>query len=571
MSKSNIFSARDYQHKRFRSRGGDTDREGISHPQTAAATPRLVTPPRSPVVLGFPDNIPRKITLDSTGDNNSTSAHMSSIGSAGEQFDLPNMLHKTSIASTSPLKEHYVHEPTASNGGLTSASTLKPTESLRYSLNGSKEMKTHESKISSEGMSQKLRNAHAMALQQRSSSDSRLASSTLRHGDLNSYKIFLLLLQPKSKIFELIQLLYNPNDTTVGRILDMIPDNATEAALGSQKYIGLCRPKTQEELLDHELLASEVRPGVPSAKISLGEILVAIPDGFTGAQVATLSKQILANPKIVKLLKRADPLAPKRKKHRHRSHRSSRRSSSREAVHVLEKHEEEEQEGQVPVNSEHKMKKAMEHAAAEAAAANAAITGSIKFRRSNSIMSQRSLDLSMDGSLDDSYTSWSKSFDASFSAQSSICSGVSKRAIRRRERQARRLKILHKSLLGAFVTMVLFYWLDPNHGSAMYEEHKRIQEQPMGVTGVFQSLFLLLTLYKAERLLRRSNSSYENRSCPFLKAASGAMKRFKSKYSKKLHKKSLVNGRIYDLEGDDVSHRLRKFNLKRRDDDTGSI
>ena len=69
----------------------------------------------------------------------------------------------------------------------------------------------------------------------------------------------------------------------------MIPENATEPALGNQVYSGLCRPKTKEEILDMELLASESHAGI-SAKISLGEILVAIPEGYSGEQCQRYAK-----------------------------------------------------------------------------------------------------------------------------------------------------------------------------------------------------------------------------------------------------------------------------------------
>jgi hypothetical protein len=55
----------------------------------------------------------------------------------------------------------------------------------------------------------------------------------LRKHDPNAYKIFFLLLQPKTKIFELVQLIYPPNDTTVGNILKMIPENATDRRIVS--------------------------------------------------------------------------------------------------------------------------------------------------------------------------------------------------------------------------------------------------------------------------------------------------------------------------------------------------
>jgi hypothetical protein len=414
--------------------------------------------------------------------------------------------------------------------------------------------------------------------------------SKIRKQDPNAYKIFILLLQPQSKIFELIQLIYSPNDTTVGQILELIPENATEAALGTQEYIGLCRPKTYEEILDKNKLASEARPGIDSARITLGEILVAIPRGFSGPDVAQLSKQILANPKIVKLLKRADPLAPKSK----RRHTSSRRTKSpkvraAEHVHVLHPHDETEEEPEQKEEAQRLMRMAMEHAAAEAAAANAAIPGNLhsKFQgamleRSESISDARSIEeFSAQESLDESFSSWSKSFDASFSAQSSICSGVSKRAARRKDRQARRVRILQRSAGAAFGLMILFYIMDPNKNDEQVQlAHQAQTQTPMGLMGIFQCLFLLLALYKIERLVRTTVAANhyqkkhpgevpaiymsEERRCPFLKASARALKRFKSRYAKRFK-----NTGAAPIEEEQLSHKLRSFSLKATD--TGSL
>jgi hypothetical protein len=453
----------------------------------------------------------------------------------------------------------------------------------------------------------KLKSAHSLALANANSSERRASessksklssSSKLRKQDPHAYKIFLLLLQPQTKIFELIQLIYSPNDTTIGSIIQMIPENATEPALGAQEYVGLCRPKTQEELLDQELLASEARPGVVSANITLGEILVAIPTGFTGKDVAVLSKQILANPKIVKLLKRADPLAPKKKRssrHRHHHHRpSTRRSSSKENVHVLEKHDEADEDQE---QTNQRMQAAMQHAAAEAAAANAAIPGGYPknaITRSNSFESVRSID-SQAESMDESYSSWSKSFDASFSAQSSICSGVSRRAHRRRERQSRRMRILKRCAVGAFGIMIAFYAMDTKTPATTVHDDS-VTQTPMGLVGIFQCLFLLLTLYKVERWVRTTSTTTteedgtstnygdEERKCPFLKASNAAMKRFKSRYAKKLKKPPIATSKSIADDDSSLSHRLRSFSLKAAaaasavhhddandDTDTGSI
>lgn len=459
--------------------------------------------------------------------------------------------------------------------------TDKEQPSLRYSL----ENTSKSSSSKSLRQQQKLKEAHAMALQKSPNSGKKpklTSSKIIPKQDPNAFKIFLLLLQPTSKIFELIQLFYSPYDATVGNLLQMIPKNATEKALGSQTYIGLCRPKTQEELLDLQELASEVRPGVDSAKITLGEILVAIPEGFTGPDVAALSKQILANPKIVKLLRRADPLAPKKRKssRRHR-HRSS-RTTNREQVHVLEKHEEVVEED-FHHASERSMQLALDKAAAEAEAANAAIPGggssnsissTPKYMRSNSMETgNSSMDFSAQESLDESYASWSKSFDASFSAQSSVCSGVSRRALVRRQRQVKRMRLVRFSGIAAFFVMILLYWFDPNNSKeALHEAHTKQTQAPMGLLGLIQCLVLLLTLYKIERLIHHSQSDYmsEDRRCPFLKACFRSLKKFQAKYKKRLRKKSKAEAlqAKQDLVQQQQQHRkprmekLRSFSLK---------
>lgn len=526
-------TARDYQHSRFRAPAA-TGEQSSGH-----LVPRLVTPTNasstSPAMEGksvsaSDGRVPSKIEVEKTK-------------------ELP--------ASAPVLVEpDYIHKPTQ-NGKLSAHSPLKSDGPQRYSLS-----KGNEPKYDDEGLSKQFKEAHTMALARSKEKREKKKSSRRKH-DPNSYKIFLLLLQPESKIFELIQLIYLPNDTTIGDIISMIPANATEQALGSQDYTGLCRPKTQEEIVDTELLASETSAGAESAKITLGEILVAIPKGYTGPDVAALSKQILSNPKIVKLLKRADPLAPKKRRSRKsRSHRTA-RSLSREKVHVLEKHDEAEEIKQE--ESERMMKKAMEHAAAEAAAANAEVSGADddsfvpKIARQDSMASDgQSLESSLQESLDESYSSWSKSFDASFSVQSSICSGISRRAVRRRDRHAKRLRIITRSGALAFCAMIVLYMMDPKAYSGIHVQAR--SEAPMGLTGLFQVLFLLVALFKIERFIRSTTEekfSISESKCPFLKAANTAMQQLKGNYSKKLKKAGSAK-----VDDSLLSHRLRSYSLK---------
>jgi hypothetical protein len=534
------------------------------------------------------------------------------------------------------------HKPTVANHGLSYTPPLKPKESnIKYTLSNGKLEKhstlglekenfpspenkiVNEEKMPSSKLSSEKYPSHASSRKSSSSSKNKLLSSSRRKPDPNSYKIFLLLLQPKLKTFELIQLIYSPNDTTIGDIIAMIPENATEPALGSQTYTGLCRPKTEEEIVDHELLASEPRAntGVESAKITLGEILVAIPEGYNGADVAVLAKQILSNPKIVKLLKRSDPLAPKKsRRSSRRSHRKGiRRSRSKEHVEVMEKFDEEDEikQEREKKEQEKRMKQALEHAAQEAAASNAQIPGrpstdllknpERKVSRSTSIVSiddslgdslgnslgeERSTESSLQESIDESYSSWSKSFDASFA--SSVCSGVSKRSVRRRDRQSRRMRIIQRSVVAGFVIMLAMYFMDP-HGYRRSDEEKQVSqaattENPMGLTGIFQCLFLLLSLYQVELFVRTTTSGSDRDGkqgqSSFLEfiQSTRAMKKLKARFYKKLKKSSSRTRRSavgdYDYDENSMTQKLRSFSLKGRnsirtngidESDTGSL
>ena len=526
--------------------------------------------------------------------------------------EMKKMIQKHTAPVRSPMNTPnealFLHKPTA-NGNIVELGTHgivdMPSESIRYSLGSGKKAMPDDMRRASEGMmvaaaaqrrkGNKLKAAHSSAFkseEKRSPKDSRLTSpsnrsrsSSKKGSDFPAFKIFILLLQPKSKIFELIQLIYNPNETTVGNIIEKIPENATEEALGCQEYIGLCRPGDQSVLLDMEILASEGRPGLESAKITLGEILVAIPRGYQGPDVAALSKQILGNPKIVKLLKRSDPLAPKRKR-RHRHHRS-RRSSSRNSVQVLESHDETDEEQE---DVDKRMVQAMAHAEEAAAAANAAIRGGIK--RTVSLSEQSMSDVSNEASLDESYSSWSRSFENSFSAQASVCSGASRRAIRRRERQARRILILQRTAAVGFLVMIALYVMDPRGYQSASSNKSRngmpvvpqVTETPMGLLGIVQCMFLLLTLYKVERFVRtgaQPDGSTIPRRCPFLRASVQAMDSLKNRYAAKLSKKnSMYIGRNGSTDEDSLSKRLRSFSLKAAanvdgdrsiDTDTGSL
>ena len=119
-------------------------------------------------------------------------------------------------------------------------------------------------------------------------------------------RVLLLLLHPESKFFEIIQLVFTPETSTIGDLLDSIPAQATEAKLIEQQYIGLVRAvRHSVPWTERSQPASEAyvkKHSISAAGIIPGDVLVAIPRGYTRRHVLRLGIQILDSPRIKKLL-----------------------------------------------------------------------------------------------------------------------------------------------------------------------------------------------------------------------------------------------------------------------------
>ena len=202
--------------------------------------------------------------------------------------------------------DRFVHQQTAQGHYLVNSQPLdSPIDGIKYCLTtGKKSMSPRVRKAASSSRATKTRPNIVSA-----SSASKAAPVAVDE----PLKVFLLLIQPQSKIFEIIQVFYSPSQTTVLNLIEMIPINATEPALGSQEYAGLCRHKDGIPI-SVNMMASSSSHDKNCAQIVRGEILVAIPKGYSGPLCARISSPILSNPKVRKLLERSDPLAPKRKK-----------------------------------------------------------------------------------------------------------------------------------------------------------------------------------------------------------------------------------------------------------------
>ena len=130
-------------------------------------------------------------------------------------------------------------------------------------------------------------------------------------------RIFLLLLEPNKKVFELIQVEYDAQTATIGYVLGLIKLHASEESLLRQKHVGLIRPRDDMELTDLTMLATS------QGRIKHGEVLIPLPEDCRSSKCRRLAKTILKTPNVVKLLSKEQPLASRpRRRSRSRSRRS---------------------------------------------------------------------------------------------------------------------------------------------------------------------------------------------------------------------------------------------------------
>lgn len=203
------------------------------------------------------------------------------------------------------------------------------------------------------GATQAKRNARQIVLRARekensggrgnlfSSAQSDSSAGTATDAPPSTVQIFLLLLEPNTKAFELIQLVYPRKNTRVGDLLKMIPKNATEPALASQAYIGITRPKRRAEpVTDLKRLASNsIFNAQGTAGIGQGEIILAIPSHSSASQIVGLSKQILASSQIQKLIAKSNggnnSAAASRRNKKHRGRKTDSVATSSSAAPIV--------------------------------------------------------------------------------------------------------------------------------------------------------------------------------------------------------------------------------------------
>jgi hypothetical protein len=427
--------------------------------------------------------------------------------------------------------ERMVHNATAEGHYLVSSKPVSaPRDEIKYSLEkGLDDMPLKMKRASKSHMKRPPRPPIE-----------RLQSSPARLGLPDaSFKVFLLLLNPVAKIFELIQVIYAPSITTLGDILAMIPANSTEPALGSQSYIGLCRPKDGIEMTDMQLMASGSHSKMSCARIMRGEILVAISSGYTGEQCAKFAIPILNNQHILKLLTRSDPLAASRK---HKKRRSIRRSStdtprrsSRHSTPVRGETIKEEPEYESSPCSTQDVDQAMKHALEAAALANALLLDTPK----KTVSRDNSFARSVEGSIESPADRWTTTNNFNHSANNSVSSGASYESLyvsglnskfsfqstskrlprrsvtRRKHRRSKRVTYVWRVTILSVIFMVGRFMTDVN-APRDRDDFTKV----LGWMGLFQFMVVFFAILKIHRYARGNHDAATK--CPFVRASVNA-------------------------------------------------
>jgi hypothetical protein len=127
------------------------------------------------------------------------------------------------------------------------------------------------------------------------------------------FTIFILVIHATKKIYELIRVNYNPATSTIRELIEYMKENISEDRLKEQNYVGLCRPRGSSpscrSITDMQMTASVMTRNGSDARIHCGEVLSAIPDGYSGKEMQLLTRHILKLPMMKKLLKQVDPLS----------------------------------------------------------------------------------------------------------------------------------------------------------------------------------------------------------------------------------------------------------------------
>jgi hypothetical protein len=115
----------------------------------------------------------------------------------------------------------------------------------------------------------------------------------LTFDDGNALQVILLLMNPNTRRFELLQLEFDSNKAVVKDVLIQIPHSVSDEALRKQSYTGVC-DRTGQELYYSTRLAEVCHAS---------DILIAIPENVEARECARLAKPILQDENVIEMVR----------------------------------------------------------------------------------------------------------------------------------------------------------------------------------------------------------------------------------------------------------------------------
>ena len=106
-------------------------------------------------------------------------------------------------------------------------------------------------------------------------------------------KVVLLLMDPETRRFELLQLEFDSDKALVSDVLTQIPVAVTEQVLKKQSYVGISGAAGTE--MKASVLLSEFCEG--------NDVLVAVPEGVAAQECARLARPILNDDKVINMVR----------------------------------------------------------------------------------------------------------------------------------------------------------------------------------------------------------------------------------------------------------------------------
>jgi len=168
----------------------------------------------------------------------------------------------------------------------------KSFKRIRGLLSGRKGSKKSSTPTKSGGGGEEASTIYNVAVEDRSVATS---ASAAVQGEKKPYmlKVVLLLMDPETRRFELLQLEFDSLKALVSDVLAQIPLSVTEEPLRKQTYTGICG-RDGKEMSPDRLLASFCKGN---------DVLVAIPTSMPARECARLARPILGDEKVISMVR----------------------------------------------------------------------------------------------------------------------------------------------------------------------------------------------------------------------------------------------------------------------------